>query len=258
MGFDRRLGAFGVAAAQGLVELAVLAVVGLDALGGQDLLLHAPPLGVAAHVVDLAVERQQQGIARALREQGVEMLVGVREGLAVLAGPLDAGERLGHAVEIPCRGVDRRQAGDPRLERQTNLDQLQRAGLLRHGAAVGGGAEADEGAAADPAAQQALFLEAPQRLAHGAPRGAEMGREVALGRQPGPVGVGAVHDRSAQARGDRRSAAVHRARQLRLAVRAALVARIELNHFSTFRKNWFTTGSKYGGVNRVTSTASFC
>src|SRR5215831_12597182 len=58
-------GALDVAAADRLEETAVLLVVVGDAFGGEHLVLHRIPLLVRAYVVDLAIERDEQRIARA-------------------------------------------------------------------------------------------------------------------------------------------------------------------------------------------------
>ena len=70
-----------VAAAQGLIERPVLGVVVGNGLKGENLVAHGDPLGVAAHLVDLVVDRHQQRVLGAQRKAAVKLLVAVGEGL---------------------------------------------------------------------------------------------------------------------------------------------------------------------------------
>src|SRR5262249_1052215 len=74
-----------VAAANRLVQTAVLMVVVSDAFGRQHLVLHGVPLLMRTYFVDLAIEGSQQGIARAFGDGQMEAFVPPGEALDVRA-----------------------------------------------------------------------------------------------------------------------------------------------------------------------------
>jgi hypothetical protein len=101
-----------------------------------------------------------------------------------------------HVGEFPpCRMQDREPRGVG-LDRETRLDELQRADLIDKVAvpAVGGGHRPDERAAAEPPRYEARPLELIERVPHRAACGVEGLRKLAFGRKPVAFAIGAGLD----------------------------------------------------------------
>ena len=82
----------GVSGAERLVQGAVLAVVRGNARGRENLVLHGVPLGMAADVVDVAVDRRHQRIVGGIGEELMELAIPFGEVIGVAARGLDPGE----------------------------------------------------------------------------------------------------------------------------------------------------------------------
>ena len=63
---DQRLGLLRVAFVERVENAAMLLVVLGDHVGCQDLLFHRVPLGIQAHVIDLAIDIDEQGVVRGM------------------------------------------------------------------------------------------------------------------------------------------------------------------------------------------------
>ncbi len=176
--------------------LAMLAVISGDHLRGQDLLLHGVPLGVQPHMIDLAVDIDEQRIARGMGDQQMELAVPLGEGVLVVDRVLAMRQHRLHVVEMTPGGM---QHGEPRgegLDREPRLDQLQRAHLIGEIARASrrGGGGADKGAAAEAPRDQTRFFQLIEGAADRAARRLKGRGQLALGRQPVAFAIGAGLD----------------------------------------------------------------
>ena len=132
----------------------------------------------------------------------MELLVPGGEAFGIAAARGDLGHRLGETIDVARRRVEHRQPRHVRLDADADLDQLERAGQLGDLLGAAGGEEVDEGAAADPPADQPLGLELVERRPHRGARGAEGAGQLALGRQLLAMAIAALDDRLAKLRRD--------------------------------------------------------
>ena len=134
-----------------------------------------------------------------MREHQVKGFVGDRECVGVGFVGEDMIERLFQPAQVAVAGVGHHQFDDMRLNRQTGLNQFQRAGALGDVVVLEQAVVGDKRAAAKLPPHEVGLLQLPQGGAHRAAGGGIALREGALGRQALVEMIVAVDDGFAHA-----------------------------------------------------------
>src|SRR5215211_7454497 len=115
-----------VAVAQCVVDRAVLLIIGAYLLARQDDPLHALPLRLRPHVIDLLVDVHDQRIARAARELQVKLGVPAGEPVLIGFGCFQLFEAAFDTVQILLGRMKGRELRHIRFDGEPRFDELQR------------------------------------------------------------------------------------------------------------------------------------
>src|SRR5688572_5369115 len=147
-----------VAVAQRVIDRPVLLIVGAYLLARQDDPLHALPLRLRSHVVDLLINVHDERIAGAARELQVKLGIPPGEPVLIGFGCFQLFEAAFDTVQILLRRMQCCELRHIRFDREPRLDELQRTDQI--GDIAGGrlqrSGKIDEGPAADAANDEAF------------------------------------------------------------------------------------------------------